>query len=127
MKKILSLVMNTALAAAVALPMFAQAPAASTPVVKPAAPTAQPKARKVVAAAPTAQEIADAQSKGLVWVNTNTKVYHASGAFYGKTAHGKFMTKEDAEKAGFKAAKEPTSKKSVTTAAKTAAPAAAKK
>jgi hypothetical protein len=62
-------------------------------------------------AASSAQDIADAKSKGLVWVNTNTKVYHKSGQFYGKTKHGKFMTEVDAQKAGYKAAQEPGGKK----------------
>jgi hypothetical protein len=56
--------------------------------------------------APSDKEIADAQSKGLVWVNTSTKVYHKDGQFYGKTKHGKFMTEADAQKAGFRAAKD---------------------
>ena len=63
---------------------------------------------------PTDQEIADAKAKGLVWVNTSTKVYHTSGAYYGKTKHGKFMTQADAEKAGYRAAKEPGSTKKTT-------------
>jgi hypothetical protein len=55
--------------------------------------------------APSDKEIADAQSKGLVWVNTSSKVYHKDGQFYGKTKHGKFMTEADAQKAGYRAAK----------------------
>jgi hypothetical protein len=119
MIKILSLVMNSALAAALALPMLAQtAPAAAAPAARTAKSTAT-AAKAVTAAAPTAQEIADAQSKGLVWANTSSKVYHTSGAFYGKTRHGKFMTREEAEKAGFKAAKEPAAKKNVAKVSKT--------
>lgn len=56
--------------------------------------------------APTSQEIADAKAKGLVWVNTSTKVYHKDGQFYGTTKHGKFMTEADAQKAGYRAAQE---------------------
>jgi hypothetical protein len=62
------------------------------------------------ASAPSDKDIADAQAKGLVWVNLNTKVYHKGGQFYGKTVHGKFMTEADAQKAGYHAAKEPVSK-----------------
>src|ERR1017187_9688348 len=90
----------------------AQAPATATP--------AQSKAStktKVVktAPAPTAEEIADAKAKGMVWVNTTAKVYHKGGQFYGTTKHGKFMTEDEAKQAGFKAAKEPTAKKTKTT------------
>jgi hypothetical protein len=41
-----------------------------------------------------------------VWVNTATKVYHKDGQFYGKTKEGKFMTEADAQKAGFRPARE---------------------
>src|SRR6476661_904723 len=61
--------------------------------------------------APSEKEIADARSKGMVWVNTNTKVYHKDGQFYGKTKEGKFMTEADAQKAGYRAAKESAAKK----------------
>ena len=58
-------------------------------------------------AAPTAQEIADAKSKNLVWVNTNTRVYHTSSSpLYGTTKRGRFMTENDAKKTGFRAASE---------------------
>lgn len=55
---------------------------------------------------PSATEIADAQSKGLVWVNTSTRVYHKDGVFYGKTKRGKFMAEADAQKEGYRAAKD---------------------
>ncbi len=61
--------------------------------------------------APSDKDIADAKAKGMVWVNTSTKVYHKDGQFYGKTKQGKFMTEADAEKAGYRAAKDPGSKK----------------
>jgi len=79
-----------------------------------------PKSAKAPAApAATDKDIADAKAKGLVWVNTGTKVYHKDGEFYGKTKQGKFMTESDAQKAGFRAAKSPGgSKKAATTAPK---------
>ena len=86
----------TALSASV--PMMAQTPA-------PEKTTQQPSTKKkaaAVTAAPSATEIADAKAKGLVWVNTSSKVYHKNG---------KFMTEDDAKKAGYKAAKEPGAKK----------------
>ena len=46
-------------------------------------------------------------SKGMVWVNTATKVYHYEGdRWYGKTKEGKYMTEDDAIKAGYRASKE---------------------
>lgn len=45
-------------------------------------------------------------SKGMVWVNLNSKVYHVEGdRHYGKTKNGKYMTVEDAQKAGYREAK----------------------
>lgn len=66
-----------------------------------------PKTAKAAAvSAPSDKDIADARAKGLVWVNTNSKVYHKDGEFYGKTKQGQFMTEADAQKAGNRAAKQ---------------------
>ena len=62
---------------------------------------------------PPIKILPDAKAKGLVWVNTGTKVYHKDGEFYGKTKQGKFMTEADAQKAGFRAAKSPGGSKKV--------------
>ena len=98
-------------ALSMAVPGRAQAPAAKT-----TDKSTSSSAKKVVEAAPapTEKDIADAKSKGMVWVNTSTKVYHKDGQFYGKTKKGKFMTEDDAKKAGFRAAQEPVAKKTKT-------------
>ena len=42
----------------------------------------------------------------MVWVNLSSGIYHHSGSqFYGKTKNGKYMSEEDAIKAGYHAAK----------------------
>jgi hypothetical protein len=86
------------------------------------APAQTPTPSKTTAAkttAPSAADIADAKSKGLVWVNTgsSTKAYHkADDKYYGNTKAGKFMTEADAQKAGYHLAKEsPIGKKKTTT------------
>jgi hypothetical protein len=105
------LILTIAVAAALSMaaPGRAQAPAAKT-----ADQAKSGSSKKVVEAAPapTAKDVADAKAKGMVWVNTSTKVYHKDGQFYGNTKKGKFMTEDDAKKAGFKAAQEPAAKKS---------------
>ena len=47
-----------------------------------------------------------ANSAGMVWVNTDSGIYHKPGTrWYGKTRQGKYMTEADAMKAGYHAAK----------------------
>jgi hypothetical protein len=87
--------------------------AAATATAAPAAPVATaptaPAAKTTKAPTPannaSAADIASAQSSGKVWVNTETGVYHKSGQWYGKTKKGKFMSEDDAKKAGYHAAK----------------------
>ena len=54
---------------------------------------------------PSASDIAAAKASGKVWVNLDSGVYHQGGRWYGKTKNGKFMTVDEAKKAGYKAAK----------------------
>jgi hypothetical protein len=61
---------------------------------------AKTTAKSTATAAQSDKDIEDAQAKGLVWVNTNTKVSHKSGQYYGKTKQGKFMAEAEAQKAG---------------------------
>ena len=61
--------------------------------------------------APSDKEIADAKAKGMVWVNLSSKIYHKEGKFYGKTKRGKFMSEDEAKKAGYREAKTETSTK----------------
>jgi len=42
----------------------------------------------------------------MVWVNTDSGVYHKEGSrYYGKTKTGKYMSEADAQKAGYRVAK----------------------
>ena len=102
MKLISKLFGSTVLAVVLLLPSvtFAQPKTATTAKDAPA------KVKAKTTTAPTAKEIADAQGKGLVWVNTDSGIYHKDGQFYGKTKQGQFMTEADANKAGYRAAKQ---------------------
>ena len=71
------------------------------------------------APAPSDKEIADAKAKGMVWVNLGSGVYHKEGKFYGKTKRGKFMSEDDAKKAGYREAKTETGSKTNSKAAAT--------
>jgi hypothetical protein len=82
------------------------APAATVTPAKPLTPSIAPakSATETVAQKPPVP--------GMVWVNTETKVFHREGdKYYGNTKHGKFMTEADAVKAGYRAAKSPSETK----------------
>lgn len=74
---------------------------AKTDADKSAATTATTKTKE--AASPAA---GPPPQKGMVWVNTDSGVYHKEGSkWYGNTKQGKYMTEADAKKAGYKASK----------------------
>ena len=60
---------------------------------------------KAQSGTPSASDISAAKASGKVWVNLDTGIYHKGGRWYGKTKNGKFMSVDDARKAGYKAAK----------------------
>lgn len=94
-------------------PAAPAAPPAPAPAPKPApaAPSSLTATSSAPAPAPKSSSApaAGAQQppvKGMVWVNLSTKVYHKEGdRYYGNTKNGKFMTEEDAIKAGYREAK----------------------
>lgn len=72
----------------------------------PAGTAADKKATKTtVGGAASDSEIAAAKASGKVWVNLDSGVYHKGGRWYGKTKNGKFMTTDEAKKAGYREAK----------------------
>ena len=47
-----------------------------------------------------------APATGMVWVNTDTKIFHREGdRWYGKTKHGRYLTEQEAIRDGYRAAK----------------------
>jgi hypothetical protein len=68
-------------------------------------PSPNQTAAKGATATVSAADIAAAKASHKVWVNLETGIYHKGGRWYGKTKNGKFMTLDDAKKAGYKAAK----------------------
>ena len=81
----------------------------SPAAAKPTATASPPRtlAPATQASATTAKpQTPPANGAGVVWINTDTGVYHKQGTrWYGKTKHGKYMLETDAVKAGYKPAK----------------------
>jgi hypothetical protein len=74
--------------------------------VAPAAANAAPAKTAKTGAAMNATP-APGGGHGLLWVNTDSHVYHKEGSrFYGKTKNGKYVSEADAVKEGDKASKE---------------------
>jgi hypothetical protein len=82
-------------------------PAAATPTGAVGQTTTGEVKRAVPAPVKNASsgDIQSAKAEGKVWVNTESGVYHKSGKWFGTTKQGKFMTEQDAMKAGYRAAK----------------------
>ena len=75
------------------------------PSPKPADAPPKPAASAPPAEAPAAKPApTPANSNGMVWVNTDSGIYHKPGSrYYGKTKQGKYMSEADAVKAGYRA------------------------
>ena len=69
------------------------------------APNSTAKSATSTASTPSTAEISAAKASHKVWVNLDSGIYHKSGRWYGKTKNGKFMTVDEAKKAGYKPAK----------------------
>ena len=79
-------------------------------------PSGKPAGKKVSKTTPASkppsdQDIANAKSQGLVWVDPDARVYYKAGDLYGKTKRGKFATEDDAKKQGIFEKEAATSKK----------------
>ncbi|HXO04217.1 MAG TPA: helix-hairpin-helix domain-containing protein [Candidatus Sulfotelmatobacter sp.] len=88
-------------------PASAPAPA-PTPAAAPAAAAAAPTPAPTPAPASAKKSPASqgTPGNGMVWVNTDSGVYHKEGSrYYGKTKVGKYMSEPDAIKAGYRASK----------------------
>lgn len=117
LNRLVSMIPGVVLAATLAVaPLSAARPQTATQQAKKTAQDAADQAGKTASSAadsaksevtgkPTQAQIDAAKASGKVWVNTDSGVYHKSGQYFGNTKHGKFMTEQDAQKAGYHVAK----------------------
>jgi len=83
----------------------APAPATPPPPAKSTESTKTPAA-KTESSTKATTEAKPAPAKGMVWVNTDSGIFHREGdRWYGKTKQGKYMTEADALKEGYREAK----------------------
>ena len=88
------------------------AKAAAAPSQPPAAPAEGKKAASPTTKSAATTEAKAPPEKGMVWVNTDSKVFHREGdRWYGKTKEGKYMTEAEALKEGYRPAKPGAAKK----------------
>jgi DNA uptake protein ComE-like DNA-binding protein len=86
-------------------PLVSVGPAAATSP-KPAAKTDTTKPTTTAKSSDTTVVAKTPPQKGMVWVNTDSGIYHREGdRWYGKTKQGEFMTEAEAQKKGYREAK----------------------
>src|SRR5579883_364693 len=94
-----ALILSAALLVPGSTRAFAQQPATQTKK------STTDSSKSTAATKPSQADIDAAKAAGKVWVNTSSGIYFKSGQYYGNTKQWKFMTEEEAKKAGYRAAK----------------------